>query len=210
MRQYFFLWVSACLLISLNAATAADSIQNLQSHLQAYQQLSGQFQQRVSSDNNADVHQSSGHFWIKKPNKFRWQYVMPYAQEITSNGLRVWVYDEDLEQVTIKPSSTAIASSPLAIILGSSSLEDYFTVSEVKKEDGLQWLSLIPINGDTGFESVQVGFENSVLAKMLMQDNFGQTTQLDFSQVTIHSNLDDAMFEFKQLEGVDVFDETDQ
>ncbi len=208
MRQYFILWVSLCLLTSLNAL-AADSIHNLQSHLQTYQQLSGQFKQRVSSGNNADVHQSNGHFWIKKPNKFRWQYVMPYAQEITSNGLRVWVYDEDLEQVTIKPSSAAIASSPLAIILGSSSLEDYFKVSEVKKADGLQWLLLIPLNDEAGFESVQVGFENSVLAKMLMQDNFGQTTQLDFSQVTIHSNLDDAMFEFKRPEGVDVFDETE-
>jgi outer membrane lipoprotein carrier protein len=182
----------------------------LENHLQNYNRLSGQFTQIISSETSNNIDTSTGQFWIKKPNKFRWHYSSPYIQEIISNGEKIWVYDEDLEQVTVKNSSQSLDSSPLAIILGSASLGDSFDVTPVKNNDLLEWLKLTPKNDSSGFEYISIGFENGILARIIMKDNFGQTTRLLFTDVAIHSNMDDAQFEFQTPEGADVFDETVQ
>ncbi|MEO1963555.1 MAG: outer membrane lipoprotein chaperone LolA [Cycloclasticus sp.] len=203
--QYFTL----LLLISFATPSfSSDGLLILENHLQNYNKLSGQFTQIISSQTSNNTNSSTGEFWIKKPNKFRWHYSSPYIQEIISNGEKIWIYDEDLEQVSIKNSSQSVDSSPLAIILGSTSLGDSFEVSPIKNDDLLEWLKLTPKNDSSGFEFISIGFENGILARMIMADNFGQTTHLLFTDVAVHSNMDDTLFEFQTPDGADVFDET--
>ncbi|MEO1890043.1 MAG: outer membrane lipoprotein chaperone LolA [Cycloclasticus sp.] len=206
MKTQFF---TLLLLISfVTPGFSSDGLLILENHLQNYNKLSGQFTQIISSQTSNNTNSSTGEFWIKKPNKFRWHYSSPYIQEIISNGEKVWVYDEDLEQVSIKNSSQSVDSSPLAIILGSASLGDSFEVSPIKNDDLLEWLKLTPKNDSSGFEYISIGFENGILARMIMADNFGQTTHLLFTDVAVHSNMDDTLFEFQTPNGADVFDET--
>ena len=120
----------------------------------------------------------------------------------------MWVYDEDLEQVSIKDASQSINSSPLAIILGSAELDKLFNITQLGENDDLQWLSLTPIEGSSGFEFINIGFKNGLLTRMVLQDNFGQTTRLLFTDVSVQMPIADDKFEFIVPEGADVFDET--
>lgn len=196
-------------LFSLAAPSFASSSQDsLENHLQGYKNLSGQFTQIISSENSSHSQSSTGEFWIKKPNQFRWHYSTPYIQQIISNGESLWVYDEDLEQVSIKDASQSIDSSPLAIILGSAKLDKLFSITQLGDNDDLQWLSLTPLEESSGFEFINVGFKNGLLTRMVLQDNFGQTTRLLFTDVSVQMPIANDKFEFIVPEGADVFDET--
>jgi len=200
-----------CSLFLLSVAMpsfASSSQESLEKHLQGYKNLSGQFTQIISSENSAHSQSSTGEFWIKKPNKFRWHYLTPYIQQIISNGESLWIYDEDLEQVSIKDASQSINSSPLAIILGSAELDKLFNITQLGDNDDLQWLSLTPIEESSGFEFINIGFKNGLLTRMVLQDNFGQTTRLLFTDVSVQMPIADDKFEFIVPEGADVFDET--
>jgi len=187
---------------------AKNGQDSLQTHLQRYKNLSGQFTQIISSEKSSHTQSSTGEFWVKKPNQFRWHYSTPYIQKIISNGEKLWVYDEDLEQVTIKNASQSIGSSPLAIILGSTSLDKLFDITQLEDSNNLQWLRLTPKTESSGFEFINVGFKSGLLSRMILQDDFGQTTRLLFTDISIYTPIDSDTFEFKVPEGADVFDET--
>ena len=110
--------------------------------------------------------------------------------------------------MTIKGASQSIGSSPLAIILGSTELSKLFNITQLDDGDNLQWLKLIPKDDSSGFEFINVGFKSGLLTKMVLQDNFGQTTRLLFTDVSIYTPIGSEVFEFKIPEGADVFDET--
>lgn len=209
MNVFYKAILTTIILLSFsNISLAKDSKESLQVYLQNYMQLSGQFTQVISSDQSGQTQSSTGEFWVKKPNKFRWHYSTPYIQRIISNGEKLWVYDEDLEQVTIKGASTSIDSSPLAIILGSTALDKLFVITPLADNDGFQWLKLTPKTDSSGFDLINVGFKKGILSRMTLKDNFGQTTRLLFSNVSVHTPLADKFFEFQAPEGADVFDET--
>jgi outer membrane lipoprotein carrier protein len=186
---------------------AGNSEVSLQKHLHNYKQISGQFTQVINSTQSDQSQSSSGEFWIKKPGQFRWYYISPYIQKIISNGEKIWIYDEDLYQVTVKSSTNAIESSPLSIILGGSDMERHFIVSEIGEKDSLEWLSLSPKSESSGFDFIDIGFKSGKLNRMVMMDNFGQITELLFTNVTLNEPIDDELFEFQVPEGVDVFEE---
>lgn len=197
----FFLAVSSSIF-------AESSDESLQTQLNSYEQMSGQFTQVISSERGAQTQSSTGEFWIKKPSKFRWHYSTPYIQKIISNGEKIWVYDEDLEQVTVKNSSQAIDSTPLAIILGSASIDKHFNTATLESDDDLDWMKLTPKNDSSGFDYIDIGLKNGLLSRMLLQDSFGQKTHLLFSYVEVSTAIDDDNFDFEIPEGSDVFEET--
>ncbi|MDX2426681.1 MAG: outer membrane lipoprotein chaperone LolA [Cycloclasticus sp.] len=201
-----------CIILFLLAVTlscfAENSDESLQTQLNSYEQMSGQFTQVISSERGAQTQSSTGEFWIKKPSKFRWHYSTPYIQKIISNGEKIWVYDEDLEQVTVKNSSQAIDSTPLAIILGSASIDKHFNTATLESEDDLDWMKLTPKNDSSGFDYIDIGLKNGLLSRMLLQDSFGQKTRLLFSHVEVSTAINDDNFDFEIPEGSDVFEET--
>lgn len=207
LRQSF---VFILLLFIASSAFAKNSQDSLLTHLQRYSQLTGQFTQVISSEEGGHTQSSTGEFWIKKPGQFRWHYLTPYVQTIISNGEKLWIYDEDLEQLSIKRAADSINASPLAVIIGTTALNELFIINELPTQGGIEWLTLIPKAESSGFEYVDIGFKNGMLNRMTFQDSFGQTTQLLFSDITVHSPIDDEIFNFDIPNGTDVFDETVQ
>ncbi|PHS71683.1 MAG: outer membrane lipoprotein carrier protein LolA [Cycloclasticus sp.] len=204
-----FLRLTLLLLLAIAVSSHANNGgETLQQHLKNYQQISGQFTQTISSEQSSLTQTSNGKFWVKKPGQFRWHYSSPYIQKIVSDGKKLWIYDEDLEQVTIKNSSASMDSTPLSIILGTSDLNQHFSIIETDKKDTLQWLKLMPTSDSSGFEYILIGFENGTLARMQLKDNFGQNTQLLFTHVVIHTSIDTNLFQFEVPEGTDVFEDT--
>src|SRR5699024_7632650 len=140
---------------------------------------------------------SSGQVALSAPRLFRWEYQEPYPQLIIADGSRVWVYDPDLEQVTVRPQGEEEQNSPLAALVDPSILERDFVVEEAGSSDGLEWLEIAPRQaGDAGFQNARLGFDGGVLVTMEVLDALGQRTEIGFSDWRRNPGFDPDTFEF--------------
>ena len=147
---------------------------------------------------------SSGSFVFARPGKFIWNYQKPYDQLLQADGDQLYIYDKDLNQVTIKKLGNALGSSPAAILFGSNDLEKNFTLSEAGTRDGLEWLNAVPKARDTSFEQISIGLRNGVPEAMELTDNFGQTSVLKFTSFQRNPALGAQQFTFNIPKGADV------
>ena len=145
---------------------------------------------------------------FERPGKFRWVYEKPYKQLIVGDGAKVWFYDQDLNQVTVRKLDVAIGSSPAALLAGSSNIENDFDLSEITPEGDTEWLEAKPKARESTFEWVRLGFSrDGVLKAMELHDNFGQTTLLAFSLMERNPKIPPELFKFRPPEGADVISE---
>ena len=150
---------------------------------------------------------SSGKFEFERPGRFRWNYVKPYEQTIVADGQKLYVYDRDLNQVTIKKLTAAVPASPASILFGTGDFERDFDVREDGNRDGLAWVIAKPRTRESQFESIRIGMNGAVLAAMQIVDSFGQTTDLRFSGFERNPKLDAAAFQFVVPKGADVLED---
>ena len=147
---------------------------------------------------------STGTFLFARPGKFIWQYQKPYEQLLQADGEQLYIYDKDLNQVTVKKLGDALGSSPAAILFGSNDLEKNFTLSEAGTRDGLEWLKAVPKAKDTSFEQIAIGLKNGQPEAMELRDNFGQTSLLSFKKFEKNPALTATSFKFAMPKGADV------
>lgn len=142
---------------------------------------------------------------FERPGKFRWSYEKPYEQLIVGDGTRIWFYDRDLEQVTVRALDAALGSSPAALLAGSSEIEKSFRLTDLGLQGDIEWLEAIPKARESTFEWVRLGFtQKGVLKTMELHDHFGQTTVLTFSGLEQNPVLAPELFEFSPPQGADV------
>jgi len=167
--------------------------------------LQADFEQKLVDRTGKVTDQSTGTLAIKRPNRFRWDYRVPYEQVIVSDGTRIWVYDSDLEQVTVRKLDDALSATP-AMLLSGGALTDNFNIVESTERDGLFWVRMEPKRNDTDFKSVRLGFTSNVQSLRFMElaDKLGQTTSLEFSSFERNPRLDPSRFVFKVPAGADV------
>src|SRR5205807_6638682 len=135
-------------------------------------------EQKVTERAGKPVQQSKGNFVFLRPGRFRWTYAKPVDQLIVGDGQRVWIYDRDLTQVTVRSISKALGSTPAALLAGASDVEKAFDLSDAGDKDGLEWLDAKPKEKEAGFERIRMGFDVAGVQAMELIDNFGQTTVL--------------------------------
>ncbi len=153
--------------------------------------------------------QSSGTFMFARPGKFIWLYQKPYEQLLQADGKKLYMYDKDLNQVTVKSLGTALSSSPAAILFGSNDLEKNFTLKEVGQKDGMDFLEARPKDKDSTFLLISIGMQDGVPREMDLRDNFNQTTVILLQNIEKNpamlekGKLD--QFKFTTPAGADVF-----
>ncbi|MGF6646839.1 outer membrane lipoprotein chaperone LolA [Paraburkholderia sp. GAS82] len=147
---------------------------------------------------------SSGTFVFARPGKFIWSYEKPYQQILQADGDKLYVYDKDLNQVTVRPLGGALGASPAAILFGSNDLDKNFTLRDAGVKAGIDWLELIPKAKDTQFQSVGIGFRDGNLQAMELHDVFGNVTLLTFSNIQKNPPLPADAFRFTVPKGADV------
>jgi outer membrane lipoprotein carrier protein len=147
---------------------------------------------------------ASGTFTFARPGKFIWSYEKPYAQVLQADGDKLYVYDKDLNQVTIRQLGNALGASPAAILFGSNDLDKNFTLRDAGVKDGIDWLELTPKAQDTQFQQVGIGFKNGNLEAMELHDVFGNVTLLTFSNIQKNPPLKSDQFKFIVPKGADV------
>jgi outer membrane lipoprotein carrier protein len=182
-----------------------EPVIQLQVFLKVSKSFSADFKQVLINEAGNPTQTSYGVFYLQRPGKFRWDYLKPFKQEIISNSGKVWFYDTDLEQVTVKKVDDSLGSTPALLLSGNVSLDQNYTMEGQGSEGDMQWVKLVPKNQDSSFKYVLIGLSKGSLAGMELNDNFGQLTRIYFSNVIINAPLKSTLFEFKAPKGVDVF-----
>jgi outer membrane lipoprotein carrier protein len=191
--------------LALPALAAAPS--PVQRYFLDLNSLRADFIQRVYDERGRVVQSSSGRMLMQKPGKFRWDYRTPAEQVIVADSERLWAYDVDLAQVTVRKLDQALSSTPLALLSGAAPIEDTFTVGAVQRRDGLDWYELTPKQPQPEFRLLRVAFKGDVLVSLELEDSFGQRTRLDFQKLERNPTLDPALLKFTPPPGVDVVGE---
>jgi len=186
----------------VSAAEPADV--QLQNFFHDLKTLSATFEQQVVDADGAQIQQSRGHMSLQRPNRFRWDYQQPYHQLIVGDGQQVWVYDEDLEQVTVRPLDAALGQTPALILSSDKPILDGFSVMVLGSRDGIDWLLLRPHDADATFDELRLGLVDGRLQAMELRDGLGHTTLLHFSELERNQPIDPEQFVFTPPDGVDV------
>jgi len=193
------------LLTTLPAFSAqADAQTRLEAFIQGTKGLKAQFTQTVMDKTGRKTQESTGNLFFSRPGKFRWVYQKPYSQLIVGDGKKLWIYDEDLDQVTVRKLDRALGDSPAALLAGDNDISKLFNLKEAAAKDGLEWLEATPKSKEGSFEKVRMGFKGDDLQAMELKDNFGQTTLLRFSSLERNPALGASLFRFTPPKGADI------
>ena len=195
------------LLVIFSITAEASAIDRFKAFVRTTQSARANFEQKVYDRGGKLVQESKGSFVFLRPGRFRWVYAKPVDQLIVGDGERVWIYDRDLNQVTVRRISKALGSTPAALLAGSSDLDKAFELSDAGERDGLEWLEAKPREKEAGFERIRMGFGVAGVQAMELIDNFGQTTLLRFSGLARNPKVDAAEFRFEPPKGADVLGE---
>ncbi len=194
----------AGLLALLPWSAWADGLSQLQRFVEDRRGAEGTFVQTVQSRAGRKPQVSEGRFAFQRPGRFRWDYLKPYPQLLVGDGQKLWSWDKDLNQVTVKPLGDALGATPAAILAGDQPLERNFILEDGGQRDGLEWVEARPRSAEASFQSMRLGFSEGVLQRMELADNFGQTTELVFTRLTRSARIEPDTFRFVPPAGADV------
>lgn len=177
----------------------------LEDFLQATSTIEADFQQVLRTHDGEILQQTAGQFYLSRPGKFRWNYMSPYEQTIVSDGKRIWIYDVELQQVTVQKKSAGLPATPMALLEDSSKLHENFYVTPLDEKDGVYRLKLQSKSKESDFGEIVIGLSTDGLRFMQLHDQFEQVTDIVFSNVKTNKKLAQEIFEFIPPEGADVF-----
>lgn len=195
------------LLLLLPVLAHADPVSRLKAFYQTTPAMKAQFRQTVLDRKNQKVQEVTGVMQLLRPGKFRWDYAKPYVQIIVGDGEKIWLFDPDLNQVTVRSLEKMLGSSPAALLAGSQEVEKAFELKDAGRQDELEWVEATPREKDGSFDHVLLGFKADQLAEMELHDTFGQTTVIEFSQIERNPKLSPKAFRFVPPAGADVVGE---
>jgi outer membrane lipoprotein carrier protein len=198
-------WLLLAALVSCTAQGA--TIDRLRAFVKDTQTARADFTQTVAGKDGRVAQTASGEFLLERPGKFRWTVQKPYKQLLVGDGQRVWIFDEDLNQVIVRKIGEALGSTPAALLAGSQDVERAFTWKDLPSSGGLEWLSATPISKETTFAEIRLGFDAKGLTALELLDAFGQKSVVRFTGFERNPKLPPSSFAFTPPKGADVIGE---
>ncbi len=217
--------MAACLSAAWALPAHADAVASLRAFVKDVQSAQGSFVQTVTSPDGKRTRKSEGTLAFQRPDRFRFVYTKPTEQVIVGDGKKVWLYDADLNQVTVRPMTQAVGATPAALLAGGALDKDFVlsnatsdvpasssgaasaTPTAQQATSGLQWVEARPRSKDGQFQSVRVGFRQGQLAELEILDSFGQRSRLTFTQFDPRAKLAADRFQFTPPKGADVLEQ---
>jgi outer membrane lipoprotein carrier protein len=185
----------------------AGPIEKLHAFIEQTRSARASFTQTVTDSAGQLAQKASGTVQFERPGKFRWAYAKPYEQLIVGDGQKLWIYDKDLNQVTERKLDKALGSSPAALLAGSDDIDKYFSLNALGVKKQLDWLEVKPLDEESLFDKVHMGFRGNVLEVMELYDHFGQKTSIRLSNLQRNPKSSPDMYKFTVPEGADVVTE---
>jgi outer membrane lipoprotein carrier protein len=198
--------VAALSALTLSPAFAQNAIDTFRSFVQTTKSARAEFTQTVTDNRGKTTQASRGTLEFERPGKFRWVYDKP-AQTIVGDGKKVWFFDQDLNQVSVRPLEAAFSSTPAALLAGRAEIDAAFTLVSGGESDSLLWVIAEPKQKDAGIERIRLGFKGTELRVMELADAFGNKTQIALSKLERNPRIDAKQFVFKPPKGADVVGE---
>ena len=195
------------LLLLLSLSAAASGLDDFLAFNASAKTATARFEQQVFDRTGKAVEKASGTFAFQRPGKFRWVYDKPNKQVLVGDGTKLWIYDPDLSQVTVKRIGQAISSTPAALLAGKDDITALFTLRDAGAADGLNWVEATPKAQDTGFERVRLGLQGKTLAAMELHDQLGGRTMLRFLDLKANAPVAADSFRFTPPKGADVLED---
>lgn len=190
--------------LSTPVPAAGPGEEQLRAFLAGTITLEARFEQALVEADSGRTQVSRGSFYLHRPQRFRWDYREPAPQLVVADGEHLWLFDPDLEQVTVRRLDDGLSSTPAMLLSGDGRLDDAFRVGAVYSEEGLDWVELEPRSEAADFAGVRVGFRDGELKVMELIDALGQLTVIRFSEISVNPPLDAALFQFVPPPGADV------
>ncbi|SRR5579885_1216167 len=210
MKISFIRFFFSAALIAVFTSAYASASSDLSSLLDAVQSMRANFTQTIYDNRGKAIQKSYGRMAMQRPGKFRWEVTRPIPQLIIANGTKLWIYDPDLQQLTIRSLEKAAGETP-ALLLShvGNVLDNDFTVKTLQKNSPKwNWFALTPKNQGNMFDSIQMGFVNKQIQEMRLADNLGHTTVIQYQNIQTNVNIPASLFVFKPTAKIDVIDET--
>ena len=197
----------AASLLTLALPAFASGLDDFLAFNSSSKTATARFEQQVFDRGGKVVERASGTFAFARPGKFRWTYEKPHQQLLVGDGAKLWIYDPDLKQVTVKKIGAAISSTPAALLAGKDDITKLFTLRDAGSADGLAWVEATPRTQDTGFDRVRLGLHGKTLAAMELFDQLGGHTKLAFSDLKTNVAVAPETFRFAPPKGADVLED---
>lgn len=204
--------VAGCLIGGIagsQAPAADDGLDVLRAYLDGLETVTADFRQQIVDRDLEPIDDSSGRVILKKPGRFRWDYREPYERIISADGERVWLYEADLDQVTIRRLDAGLGETPAALLTGAADVLDHFDYRGSEIDGDVRWLRLEPRAAESDFSGIELGFNGTELQRIFLTDRLGQRTRIFLSNVDTANTVADEFFVFQVPEGVDVIDADD-
>ncbi len=196
--------LTALICLGIACESGAATLDRLRAFVRETQTARAQFTQTVVDKNGRAMKSANGTFELSRPGKFRWNVEKPYKQLLVGDGQRVWVYDEDLNQVIVRKVGDALGGTPAALLSGNQDVERAFTWKDLPEADGLEWLGATPLAKDAAFSEIRIGFDAKGLAALEVVDAFGQKSVVRFTSVERNPKFAPDLFRFSPPKGADV------
>lgn len=205
-RKVILLVVVGCITMNAAAQSSVDEVGQalVKNFISNVITLQGRFEQSLVDAEGSVVEVTSGTLEIERPTRFRWSYDEPYEQWLIADGLNVWSYDLDLQQVIVKPQREALANTPALLLGGAKDALAQFDFGGTTVEEETTWVRLNPKGENSGFHRLELGFVDGELRRMMFFDNLQQTTLVALYGVIVNEPIDAARFKFSTPDGVDV------
>jgi outer membrane lipoprotein carrier protein len=204
MTNRFAAVVLATALCAVALDAAAGGVDRLHAFIERTLSARGEFTQQVTDRSGKPGEQSDGALQFQRPGRFRWEYKRPYKQLLVGDGAKLWMYDSDLNQVTVKTQRDALGATPASLLAGSNDIDRDFALSDGGTKDGLEWLVATPKDPDSTISRIRMGFRKDLPAAMELTDTFGQVTSIRFAKLESNPRLDGEQFKFTPPAGADV------
>ena len=200
-----------CTLILLHsglpAVAQAESIAQFDRFFEEVLTFKARFTQTIFDENLVPLEESSGQLRISRPGRFRWDYDPPAEQSIIADGERMWVYDIDLEQVTVRKLTDALGTSPAGVLSSGGNPKHNYRVEDLGQQGETGWVSLHSKEEAASFSEIQLGFDRGTLRLIQLLDDLGQITRIVLSDVKENIAIGAEWFAFEIPKGVDIIDE---
>ena len=184
---------------------AASGIEELQRFLNEVDGLEARFEQTLLNIQDRQTTSTRGIFYLKRPDKFRWDYLEPDSQQLIADGRQIWLYDPELEQVSVQSQKKALKGTPAMLLVSGDRLSDTFEITDMGSREDLSWVQLIPKDEESQFIRVLLAFADGELRRMEMADKFGQITRFSFHDIRKNPEFDSNFFRFERPFGTDIY-----
>ncbi len=178
----------------------------LQKFVSEVNTLSGRFVQTQTDEHGEVLSSGEGKVAIARPGRFRWTYVRPYEQLMVCDGKKIWAYDSDLAQVTVRPAGEALVGTPAELLSNNAQLGANFKVKNMGRQNGLEGVLLEPRAPQSDFKSIELWLDDGVPRRLRFSDPLGGVTEVQLLDMVVNQKIPDAHFDFQVPKGTEVIE----